>query len=142
MNSKNMEQIKASALHQNQPEPAPELPVAQEEGKEQDGKYKEYELVVCDALNNIEVKYPLKQGIKTTVGADPSCSIQIVNDPCVSSNHISITANGDDVIAEDIGSRNGSFLKLEGPTQVQPGAFLLTGKTLLIVEERVDADSC
>ena len=135
MNTQNIDQITDSDQSQIPSEIVPSIPVIQEEEKE-----KEYGLVVRDALNNIDVKYPLKQGIQTIVGADPSCSIQIVNDPCVSSNHISITVNGDDVLAEDMGSKNGSFLKLKGPTQIQPGEFLLTGKTLLLLEDKVNAE--
>jgi hypothetical protein len=142
MDSQNLEQINDTGQNQNQPEtvPVPSLPVIQEEDKEQNVKGKEYQLVVCDVFNNIEVKYPLKQGEQSIVGADSTCSVQIVNDPCVSSNHISITVNDDDIVVEDMGSKNGSFLMLNGPAQIQPGQSLLTGKTLLILEERVNAE--
>lgn len=57
------------------------------------------------------------------------------SDDFMSSRHASFTALSDGTCeVKDLGSRNGVFVRLRGPTQLEPGALLLIGETVLKFE--------
>jgi DNA-binding NtrC family response regulator len=68
-------------------------------------------------------------------------SLLVVNDPAVSGNHLRVYPgmNHGLPVAEDCGTRNGSFLngrKLDAPTQIQHGHVLAIGDTLMVVDSQ------
>ena len=58
-----------------------------------------------------------------TVGRAPACAV-LLDDPTVSSIHARLTRRGEQVVLEDLGSRNGTLLngrRLKAPTALSPG---------------------
>jgi len=69
------------------------------------------------------------------LGSGPEAPVQL-RDPYVSKKHcrFSLAADGGCQV-EDLGSSNGTFVKVKGPTAVAPGTELLVGGTLISVEK-------
>jgi hypothetical protein len=69
-----------------------------------------------------------------TLGRAPSCAVQL-DDPTVSSRHASLTRQGDVIVLDDLGSRNGTLLNgrlLKAPTALSPGDRLGIGPNVEI----------
>lgn len=63
------------------------------------------------------------------VGRDESCRIRLGSSD-VSRKHCRLTASAEGVVAEDLGSRNGTYvndLRIDGPVTLQPGDILRVG---------------
>jgi hypothetical protein len=66
---------------------------------------------------------------EATVGRAPGCAV-LLDDPTVSSLHARLTQRGDQIVVEDLGSRNGTLLngrRLKAPTAISPGDRLGIG---------------
>jgi hypothetical protein len=67
------------------------------------------------------------------LGRGPSCATR-VDDPTVSRSHARVRVEGERILVEDLGSRNGSWLggaRLAGPREMAPGEELRAGQTVL-----------
>jgi len=72
--------------------------------------------------------FPLTD-VEATVGRASGCAI-FIDDPTVSSIHARLTRAGDQVVVDDLGSRNGTLLngrRLKGPTALSLGDRLGIG---------------
>jgi pSer/pThr/pTyr-binding forkhead associated (FHA) protein len=56
------------------------------------------------------------------------------NDPYISSRHLRVELEGDALKIVDLGSKNGTYLKISGETALTHGDYLFMGKQLLRVE--------
>ncbi|MHB1007028.1 MAG: FHA domain-containing protein [Chloroflexota bacterium] len=72
--------------------------------------------------------YPVQD--LTSLGRAPTNSIKI-EDPFVSAEHAVVTLRGDDLIIEDLGSTNGTFVnrrQIAGPTPLHSGDVVQVGQ--------------
>ena len=76
--------------------------------------------------------YPLKEG-ENSIGRESS-DVSFPGDGFVSGKHASVTASGDRATVQDLGSSNGTFIRLTTPTYVNAGDQFLIGRQLLRVE--------
>ena len=71
---------------------------------------------------------------EATLGRAPGCAV-LLDDPTVSSLHARLTRQGDRVVVDDLGSRNGTLLngrRLKAPTALSPGDRLGIGPNVEI----------
>ena len=68
------------------------------------------------------------------VGSANDCDIQVTNDSCLSRKHAKITCNNDILEITDLGSTNGTYVKIAGPLQLSRGDIILMGTSLLSIE--------
>jgi FHA domain-containing protein/zinc ribbon protein len=69
-------------------------------------------------------------GGRTTIGRSPDCDI-FLDDVTVSRKHAVLVRDGDDLLIEDRGSLNGTFLnrkRIDAPTKLENGDELQIGK--------------
>lgn len=86
-----------------------------------------YELHVT-LKNGPEDTHSLPEG-KLTIGRSPDCDIQI-EDPGVSREHARLIVESDEVVLEDVGSKNFTFVdgdRLSEPTTLSPGSEIQFG---------------
>jgi hypothetical protein len=76
--------------------------------------------------------FPLRSGANV-LGRDIG-DVSFPADRAVSARHARLTVGDDDALLEDLGSSNGTFLRLSKPTTVQAGDQLLVGSQMLRVE--------
>jgi len=76
--------------------------------------------------------FPLKDG-ENPLGREAG-EITFPTDGFVSSRHASLVVRQDRVFIQDVGSSNGTFIRLSAPTFVENGDHLLIGRELLRVE--------
>jgi len=72
--------------------------------------------------------HPLSRGV-VTIGRSPECDIQ-VEDPGVSRQHARLVVESGEVVIEDMGSKNFTFIdghRLSGPTALSPGSEIQFG---------------
>ncbi|HET6439025.1 MAG TPA: FHA domain-containing protein [Anaeromyxobacter sp.] len=67
--------------------------------------------------------------------------IRLADDPTVSPRHASFTIAGERVTVEDLGSVNGTFLRIRAPHRLAPGEEIRLGRQLLRVEPLVRPDA-
>jgi hypothetical protein len=75
--------------------------------------------------------YDLKD--QTIIGR-VNCDISFPHDGFMSGKHASIERRGEKFILKDEGSRNGSFIRIKGEVELQPGDMVLIGKQLFRFE--------
>jgi len=76
--------------------------------------------------------FPLRGG-PNVLGRDIG-DVSFPTDRSVSARHARITVDVDQAVLEDLGSSNGTFVRLGGPTTVRAGDQLLVGSQLICVE--------
>jgi pSer/pThr/pTyr-binding forkhead associated (FHA) protein len=76
--------------------------------------------------------FPLRSG-PNVLGRDIG-DVSFPSDRSISARHARITVNPDSAVVEDLGSSNGTFVRLTGPTRVRAGDQLLVGNQLLAIE--------
>jgi len=76
--------------------------------------------------------YPLKEG-DNLLGREQG-DITFPTDGFVSGRHAVLTVRKDQLVVRDVGSSNGTFIRLTGPTFVDNGDHFLMGRQLLRVE--------
>jgi len=69
------------------------------------------------------------------IGKTPECDLVIEGDCYMSRRHVRIYRSDGQVLAEDLGSANGTFLRLVKPAVLQPGDELLIGTSVVQLEE-------
>ncbi|MEM9714657.1 MAG: FHA domain-containing protein [Actinomycetota bacterium] len=75
-------------------------------------------------------------GDEVTLGRAPGCQVR-VEDDYVSQLHARLHVEGDQVVVEDLGSTNGTFVgdeRVTGPRVVRPGEWLRVGSFVFEVE--------
>jgi hypothetical protein len=78
-----------------------------------------------------DVKFPLLES-EITWGRNKGTYI-FPDDGFMSRSHAKVYQRGDSYFLEDVGSRNGTFIKVRGAAPVPPGAMVLAGGQLLKV---------
>jgi pSer/pThr/pTyr-binding forkhead associated (FHA) protein/ribosomal protein L40E len=73
-----------------------------------------------------------KEG-ELTIGRD-DCDMNFYDDEYMSLKHVKIASVGQKYELEDLGSKNGTFLKLKGEQKLEHGDYVMIGKELLRVE--------
>ena len=96
-------------------------------------------LVVKNKTTGLEVIYKLQEGKELVVGASPECSA-CLDDPYVSSKHFSVMLKEGKIDVEDLGSRNGTFRKLNKET-ISIDSILLAGKSVFKFEKRISDET-
>jgi S-DNA-T family DNA segregation ATPase FtsK/SpoIIIE len=79
-------------------------------------------------------RFPLHRGVYV-LGRDATCTIPL-DDETASRRHLQLTIGADGVMAEDLGSTNGTFVegrRITGPTRLVAGQVVEVGSTLLTV---------
>ncbi len=71
-------------------------------------------------------------GEEISIGRDVG-DILFSNDAFVSGRHAAIKLQGDKVVLEDLGSSNGTFIRLREPRQLKHGDTLLIGQQLMMI---------
>lgn len=71
-----------------------------------------------------------------TVGKNDDNDLPLDRDLYVSRRHLQVHVQDGQVVAEDLGSSNGTFLRLKAATPLAEGDELVVGKTVLRVERR------
>lgn len=87
-------------------------------------------------------EFPLRDG-EHIVGREPAATI-CLDSPRVSRRHARFVINGRSATLEDLGSKNGSFVRgvrISGPTALQPGDDARIGPFTLIFRVSVDSGS-
>lgn len=87
------------------------------------------ELAGTDAKGNPTGRYPLK-GQEVQLGRTKGTYV-FPDDNLMSRAHIRILQRGEDYVLEDVGSRNGTFVKVRGKTSFPSGSALLIAGHLL-----------
>jgi pSer/pThr/pTyr-binding forkhead associated (FHA) protein len=78
------------------------------------------------------VCFPLIEG-SLSIGRQ-GCDLNFPQDRFMSSRHCHLSLQDDQIILTDMGSRNGTFVKVKGDYPIEMGDFLLIGKQLLQVQ--------
>jgi len=66
-----------------------------------------------------------------TIGSSPNCDLQLLGDVHISRQHAKLNVMGDKLVVQDMGSTNGSYLRLRKPTLMTEGDELLLGTTFV-----------
>ena len=69
------------------------------------------------------------------IGKTAECELRIVNDDYVSRRHARLFLSDGKIHLEDLGSSNGTFLRVRKPIALEPGDEVLVGKGLLRLDE-------
>lgn len=71
---------------------------------------------------------PIQPG-RFTIGKSGECDIALTADPYISRRHASLVLQDGAVQVEDLGSSNGTFLRLARPIRLEPGDEIVVGTT-------------
>jgi ribosomal protein L40E len=77
---------------------------------------------------------PMTAG-ESHIGKNGDNDIPLEDDPYVSRRHAKLTAANGEIQVQDIGSSNGTYFRLQGPTPLRPGDVLVIGKTVIEVSQ-------
>lgn len=69
------------------------------------------------------------------IGKDPGCGLVVDNDEYVSRRHARISKTDGMLFLEDLGSANGTFLRVRRPIVLEVGDEIVTGTTVFRLEE-------
>ena len=70
-----------------------------------------------------------------TIGKAADCGMVIASDDYISRRHAKLVRDGEHVFLEDIGSSNGTFLRVRRPVVLEPGDEFMVGSSLLRVDK-------
>jgi len=68
------------------------------------------------------------------IGKASDCELILTDNAYVSRKHARITRRDGQLMLEDFNSSNGTFLRVNKPTKVEPGDEIIVGTTVLRVE--------
>jgi pSer/pThr/pTyr-binding forkhead associated (FHA) protein len=80
---------------------------------------------------------PMAAGGELTIGKAGDCHMVIAEDDYVSRRHAKLVHSDGMVFVEDLGSSNGTFLKVRRPVALEPGDEIVVGTCVLRFEEKV-----
>ena len=84
----------------------------------------------------VGLRFPLTKRDVTVIGREgPTACIALVGDLGVSTFHSQIRVHGDELLLEDLKSRGGTFVQIQGPTALRAGDVLQAGKLLFRIAE-------
>ncbi|MFC1805374.1 FHA domain-containing protein [Planctomycetota bacterium] len=75
------------------------------------------------------------QGDELMVGKTEGCGLRLSGDDYASRLHARVFASEGELLLEDLGSANGTFLRVRRPMQLEPGDQFLVGTTLVKLEK-------
>jgi len=75
-------------------------------------------------------------GSECSIGKNADCSVAVPEDDYMSRRHAKITVKGDQILLEDLGSANGTFLRIRRPVVLEPGDEILAGTSLFRLESQ------
>lgn len=87
------------------------------------------------------LRYPVTKPDGTVVGREgPGTDIALVGDNWVSTRHARIVAQGGRYYLEDLRSRNGTYIRVDGKAALEPGDLLIAGRVHLRIAAREQVD--
>ena len=69
------------------------------------------------------------------IGKTDQCHLRLPNDDFASRQHARIVRAGQQMVLEDLGSANGTFVRVRKPMAIEPGDEILIGTTVLRIEQ-------
>lgn len=91
--------------------------------------------LVCRGPGDQVRSVPL-QGTKFTIGKAADCDLVTADDPYLSRRHAHLAMQEGKILLEDLGSANGTFLRIRHPVIVDAGDEIVVGTSLLRLEKR------
>ena len=91
-------------------------------------------VVHCDASGRDIGVYPLRDGETLVFGRSAPAEILDASDSTLSRRHLSVSREGDGITLRDLGSRNGTFIKVEGGWPLRDGDVIWLGNQQLRFE--------
>lgn len=92
-------------------------------------------LLVCRRPGSQEYAVPLF-GQELTIGKTADCGVALAEDEYVSRRHARLVLQDGQVVLEDLGSANGTFVKIREPVVLDPGDEILVGTSLLRLKKQ------
>ena len=77
-------------------------------------------------------------GEQLIIGKDSDCDVVIADDSYVSRRHARLRREDNLIFLDDLGSSNGTLLKICRPVIIEPGDEIMIGSTVLRLEQRGD----
>jgi pSer/pThr/pTyr-binding forkhead associated (FHA) protein len=74
-------------------------------------------------------------GEELTIGKAPECDLVVTDDEYLSRRHVRLIRSEGKVVLEDLGSANGTFLRVRRPVALEPGDEILIGTSLFTLEK-------
>lgn len=74
-------------------------------------------------------------GEELTIGKTPDCDLVVTDDEYLSRRHVRLTRKDGKVLLEDMGSANGTFMRVRRPVVLEPGDEILVGTSLFTLEK-------
>jgi pSer/pThr/pTyr-binding forkhead associated (FHA) protein len=74
-------------------------------------------------------------GEELTIGKAPDCDLVVTDDEYLSRRHVRLIRSEGKVVLEDLGSANGTFLRVRRPVALEPGDEILVGTSLFTLEK-------
>jgi hypothetical protein len=75
-------------------------------------------------------------GAECMIGKNVDCSVIVPEDDYLSRLHAKITVKDGQILLEDLGSANGTFLRVRQPVVLEPGDEILVGTSLFRLEKQ------
>ena len=75
-------------------------------------------------------------GPECTIGKNADCTVIVPEDDYLSHLHAKITVKDGQILLEDLGSANGTFLRIRRPVVLEPGDEVLVGTSLFRLEKQ------
>lgn len=94
----------------------------------------EYQLVAVSSNGSPRRPHPIQEEV--TLGKTDGCDVVLADDEFISRRHARIGRDDGMLFLEDLGSSNGTFLRLRRPIPLEIGDEFLVGKTVLRLERR------
>jgi len=74
-------------------------------------------------------------GEELTIGKASDCDLVVTDDEYLSRRHVRLIRSEGKVVLEDLGSANGTFLRVRRPVALEPGDEILVGTSLFTLEK-------
>lgn len=88
----------------------------------------------CETRSGQCYSVPLN-GTECLIGKLPECDLAVPEDGYLSRRHARLTWKDGQWVLEDLGSANGTYVKVSAPVPLEPGAEILVGTTLVCLEK-------
>ena len=89
---------------------------------------------LCQVAPDRKAEQRVKVEGELVIGKAPECGLVIAQDPYVSRQHVRVSVVDGKLRAEDLGSSNGTFLRLRRPVALEPGDELVIGAGIVRIE--------
>ncbi len=78
---------------------------------------------------------PMALDVEYVVGTDEECDVTITGDSYLSRRHARLRNDGGMIFVDDLGSSNGTLLRIRRPIVIEPGDEILVGTSVLRLEQ-------